>query len=184
MSCYICLCVAGLFSHQASVYLLREAKVSIFVAVTGRLIVRVHPASFKILKDLHANINCYNFGNINKCKLFFWPLQGIYRFPCQAILKFESLKIKETSMAGVKTEPHLEVELMFNQEEETTVNSETSFCVSVGTQCEQTKDSDSIVVKFSCSDSEDAVAGEQDNSQMVSVASFNHCVLTLNLACG
>lgn len=90
-------------------------------------------------------------------------------------------------MAGVKTEPHLEakVQLKFNQEEETTVNSETSFYVSVGTQCEQTKDSDSIVVmKLSCSDAEDEVAGEQENSQMVSVASFNHCVLTLNLACG
>lgn len=90
-------------------------------------------------------------------------------------------------MAGVKTEPDLEakVELKFNQEKETTVNSETSFCVSVGTQCEQTKDVDSIVVmKLSCSDAEDAVAEEQEDSQMVSIASVNHCVLTVNLACG
>lgn len=88
-------------------------------------------------------------------------------------------------MAGVKIEPHLEakVKLKFNQEEETTLNSETSFCVSVGTQCEQTKDNDSIVVmKFSCSDAEDV--GKEENSQMVSIASFNHCILTVNLACG
>jgi hypothetical protein len=157
------------------------------VAVTGRVIVHVHPTYFKILKDLHANINCYSFGNINKWELFSWPLQGIYRFSCPTVLKFKSLKIKETSMAGVKTEPHLEakVELKFNQEKETTVNSETSFCVSVGTQCEQTKDNDSIVVmKFSCSDAEDAVMEGQENSQMVSVPSFNHYVVIVNLACG
>jgi hypothetical protein len=157
------------------------------VAVKGRVIVRVHPACFKILKDLHASISCYNFGNINKCELFSWPLQGICRFSCPAILKFESFKIKETSMAAIKTGPHLEakVKLKFNQEKETTVNSETPFCVSVGTQCEQTKEDDSIVVmKLSCSDAEDAVAGEQEDSQMVSVASCNHCVLSVNLACG
>jgi hypothetical protein len=150
--------------------------------VTGRVIVCVHLESFKILKDLHANINCHNFGNINKSELFSWPLQGIYRFPCPTIFKFESFKIKETSMADVKAEPLLEakVELKYNREKETTVN---SFCVSVGTQCEQTKEDDSIVVmKFSCSDAEDSVAREQEDTQVVSVTSFNHCVLAVNLA--
>jgi hypothetical protein len=134
-----------------------------------------------------VNIKWDNVRNINKCGWFSWPLHRIYRFSCPAVFKFESFKINETSMADVKIEPHLEakVELWFNQEMERTVNSETSFCVSVGTQCEQMKDEESIVVmKFTCSDAEDAVAGEQEDSQLVSVAYYNHCSLTENLACG
>jgi hypothetical protein len=134
-----------------------------------------------------VNIKGYNIININKCGLFYWLLHKIYRFLCPAVLKFELFKIKETSMEDVKIEPHLEanVEVWFNKEKERTVNSETPFCVSVGTQCEQMKDDESIVVmKLTCSDAEDAVAGEQEDSQLVSVASYNHCSLTENLACG
>jgi hypothetical protein len=121
-----------------------------------------------------VNIKWDNIRNINKCGLFSWPLHRIYTFLWPAVLKFESFKIKETSMADVEIEPHLEakVELWFNQEMGRTVNSETSFCVSVGTQCEQTTDEESIVVmKFTCSDDEDAVAGEED-SQLVSIAYY------------
>lgn len=79
-------------------------------------------------------------------------------------------------MADVKIEPQFEaeVELKFNQERETTMKSDSALCVSVGTQCEDKREDDSIVVmKFSYSDTEDSVAVYQEDAQVVSVPAFN-----------
>ncbi|KDR22593.1 hypothetical protein L798_12723 [Zootermopsis nevadensis] len=73
-------------------------------------------------------------------------------------------------MADVKIELRFEaaVELKFNEE------SDSAFCVSVGTQCDEKRDDDSIVVlKCSYSDTEDTVAAYQVDTQVVSVTTFN-----------
>jgi hypothetical protein len=78
-------------------------------------------------------------------------------------------------MEGVKTEQQLEgkSELEVHQEGERTGKSDTFHLVSVGTQCEQNKDSDSIIVmKRSYSDSEDTVSRYREDSQGVSIIAF------------
>jgi hypothetical protein len=163
--------VAGLFHEASHFYTVPKVDASL----RGKIVVSVCSDCVKICKHFQGNINCQNFGNrpANKSELFSWPLRGIYRSLCSVVLKFESLKIKVTGMEGVKTEQQLEgkSELKFNQEEERPVNGD-SF--SVGTQCEQKKDNDSIIVmKCSYSDSEDAVSRCWEDSQVVSVVFFN-----------
>jgi hypothetical protein len=88
-------------------------------------------------------------------------------------------------MEGVKTEQQLEGKSKSEipQEGEKSVKSDGMCCVSVGTQCEQDKDNDSIIVmKCSYSDSEDTVLRYREDSQGVSIITF--CVLTVSLCCG
>jgi hypothetical protein len=100
----------------------------------------------------------------------------MYRFVCLVCLKFELFEIKAAGMSDVRTEPQFEaeVELKLKQERETMVKSASALCVSVGTQCEQKREDDSIIVmKFSYSDAEDPVAVPQEDTQVVSVSTFN-----------
>jgi hypothetical protein len=79
-------------------------------------------------------------------------------------------------MEGVKIEQQLEgkSESEVPQQGEKTVKSDSLCCVSVGTQCEQIKDNDSIVVmKYSYSDSEDAALRCREDSQGVSIMAFS-----------
>jgi hypothetical protein len=168
------LSVAGFFQEASHFYTVAKADASL----RGKIVFSVCSDYVKICKHFQGNINCQKFGNrhTSKSELFVLALQGIYRSLCSVLLKFESFKIKVTGMESVKTGKQLEgeIELKFNQEGERTVNSDSVCCVSVGTQCEQKKDIDSIIVtKCSYSDSEDAVSRYWEDSQMVSVVVFN-----------
>jgi hypothetical protein len=166
--------VAGLFHEASHFYTVTEVEASL----RGKIAVSVCSGCIKIWERFQRNINYQNFGNrpADKSGLFSWPLRGIYRSLCSVVLKFESFKIKVMDMESVKTEQQLEgkSELKFNQEGERSVNSDSVSCVSVGTQCEQKKDNDSIVVvKCTYSDSEDTVSRCWEDSQVVSVVAFN-----------
>jgi uncharacterized protein YbcI len=79
-------------------------------------------------------------------------------------------------MEGVKTEKQLErkSESEIPQEGEKSLKNDSLCCVSVGIQCEQNKDNDSIIVmKCSYSDSEDAVLKYKEDSQGVSIMAFS-----------
>ena len=167
---FISLSVAGLFraaSHFCTVHTLLK----------GKIVTCVCSDCVKIFKHFQNSTNCQNFRNRPiKSVLFSWPLPGIYRSLCSVQLKFDSFKIKVTGMEGVKIEQQLEgkSELEVLQEAERTVKSDTFCCVSVGTQCEQNKDNDSIIVmKCSCSDSEETVLRQSEDSQGVSIIAFN-----------
>jgi len=168
---FISLSVAGLF-HAASHFC------AVHTPLGAKIVACVCSDCVKIFKHFQDSTNCQDFRKrpINKSVLFSWPLQGIYRSLCSVQLKFDSFKIKVTGMEGVKTEQQLEEksELEVHQEGERTVKSDTCHCVSVGTQCEQNKDNDSIIVmKCSYSDSEDTVLRYREDSQGVSIIAFN-----------
>jgi len=167
---FISLSVAGLF-HAASHFC------TVRTPLKGKIVACVCSDCVKIFKLSQDSTNCQNFRNRSiKSVLFSWPLRGIYRSLCSVELKFDSFKIKVTGMEGVKTEQQLEgkSELEVHQEAERTVKSDTFHCVSVGTQCEQNKDNDSIIVmKCSCSDSEETVLRYREDSQGVSIIAFN-----------
>lgn len=197
-STYLFVCVAGLL-HQPATYLYLYCRINnknllISLSVAGifhaashfctvdtplgeKIVASVCSDCVKIFKHIQERTNCQNFSNrpINKSEFFSWPLKGIYRSLYSVLSKFESFKIKVTSMEGVKTEQQLEgkSELEIHQEGERTVKSDSFRCVSVGTQCEQNKDNDSIIVmKCSYSDSEDTVLRYKEDSQVVSIIAF------------
>jgi len=198
-SIYLFVCVARLF-HQPRTYLYLYCRINdknliiplsvagsfhtashfcmVHTPLEGKIVACVGSDCVNVFKHFQDSTNCQNFRNwpSNKSALFSWPLRGIYRSLCLVQLKFDSFEIKVTSMEGVKTEQHLEgkSELEVHQEGERTVKSDTFHCASVGTQCEQNKDNDSIIVmKCSYSDSEDTVLRYREDSQGVSIIAFN-----------